>query len=189
MRFPMLSAAAILAASSVTASAQDWTGFYAGLSVSSHGSDLSQPGVPFDFSASGVSPGIFAGYSFLVGSNTILGGEISYDAYDQNFFPGFPLETGGMFQARARLGYAMGNAMPYAAIGAASARMNLIGSPTETETGWSVGLGLDYMVATDVSVRAEYTFTRFDDVLSPTYLPPGFDVTDQALSIGVAMHF
>jgi outer membrane immunogenic protein len=169
--------------------AQDFTGFYAGLSAASHGSDLSQPGAPFDYSGSTVSPGIFAGYNWLVAPNTIVGAELSYDVYDQNFLPNFPLETDGMLQARARLGYTMGNAMPYAALGAAWSDMNLIGSPSQNETGWSFGLGLEYLVSTNVSVRAEYTYTRFDDVLEPAFLPPGFDVTDHALSIGVAMHF
>jgi len=186
----LLATTVIVAASSVTASAQSWSGFYAGLSASSHSSDLSQPVPAPDFSASSIDPAIFLGYNYQPpGGSWIFGGEVSYDTYDSNFFVGFPLETGGMFQARARLGYDMGNLMPYAAVGYAAARMNLFGAPSQTEGGWSLGLGFEYMIATNTSLRAEYTYTRFNDVLSPTYLPTGWDVTDQALTVGVAMHF
>lgn len=185
----LYAATAIVAASAVTASAQNWSGFYAGLSGTSHGSDLSLPVPGPDFSASSVDPGIFLGYNYQPNPSWVIGGELSYDTYDTSFFPGFPVETGGMFQARLRLGYDMGNLMPYAAAGYAAARMNVVGAPAQTEDGWSLGLGLEYMIGTNMSVRAEYTFSRFDDVLSPTFLPPGHDVTDQALSIGVAMHF
>lgn len=96
----------------------------------------------------------------------------------------------GMIQARARVGYAMGNLMPYMALGLAKTEFNLVNTVFTNETGMTFAVGADYMVNDKMSLRFEYNEARFNDVGEPTIFPP--DVADlkvKTLMIGAAFHF
>ncbi len=90
---------------------------------------------------------------------------------------------------RGRLGYAMGNALPFVTAGIAFADMKgtasitedttgLIGTGSEskskTHVGWTVGAGLDYAFTSNFVMRAEYQFRGYgkqtysnEDVFGP----------------------
>jgi outer membrane immunogenic protein len=189
MKLQGILVAGVMAATlSGTAQAQDWTGFYAGLSATTHGSEITPSGAPFGLPGDSVSPGIFAGYNHAVGSNWIIGGELSYDAADTSFLPSLPIEVSNTAELRGRVGYAMGNVMPYVALGVVSSDMGVLGGNYGSQSGYSMGLGLEYMVSDAMSLRTEFKQTRYSDVLEAD-LGPGWSIEDRAIAIGAAFHF
>ena len=173
------------------ANAQDWGGGYVGVSAATGGGALDITGAPFDFNMDSLPGlGIYAGYNHVMASNLVLGGEISYSAQEGSDMPVNPYGYKGMLQARARMGYAMGNLMPYLALGLAKTEFNLLNVLSTDETGITFAVGADYMVNDKMSLRFEYNEARFDGVGAPTILPPGAgDLTVQTLTIGAAFHF
>jgi outer membrane immunogenic protein len=190
MKHIILSAAALTAAlAGGAASAQDWQGFYVGLSASTGDASVTPPGSSFTFATGGTFAGIHAGYNHALGSNFIVGGEISYGDLSIANAVGFGIQYDSLLQARARLGYAMGDFMPYVALGMAETDIGPLGAPFSfSENGIGYGLGVEWMAATNVSVRAEYTAVKFDD-FNPGFLPPGTEVQYDLLTIGASLHF
>jgi outer membrane immunogenic protein len=74
---------------------------------------------------------------------------------------------------RARLGYAVDRFLPYVAGGVAFGRLSgeafglgggaSLGSADETNTGWTLGVGLEYAFTDNLIARAEYRYTDFGD--------------------------
>lgn len=172
-------------------SAQDWGGFYAGLSTTSSSMDMNIVGAPAAYSADdGAALGIFAGYNYVLSNNMVVGGELSYADVSASDYPANPYTVDSLAQLRGRLGYANGNVMPYLAIGYASTDFQVPGGPSTNEEGWSFGIGAEMMVGTNMSLRAEYSRATFDSVGENVYFAPDqVDIDLDTLSIGLAMHF
>lgn len=174
------------------AGAQDWGGFYAGLAVTTAESGIDLTGVPAPYTGDdSAAIGVFAGYNHVLSSNLVVGGELSYTDVDTSQFPPItPWYGEGLLQARARLGYAAGNAMPYVALGIAKTDAGVFGGPTTSETGYSLGLGTEFLVGTNMSVRAEYNRAYFSDIGENVFFPPDFaDLEYEWVTIGAAWHF
>lgn len=147
-----------------------------------------------DVGSDGFTVGGLVGYNFQFSNNLVLGGEAdislaSADSDDQPLFrisdgallPGneMGLETNWTASIRARMGYAFDRIMPYATGGVAfinydaSFDFPLTGplSHGATDTGWTVGGGVDYALADHVIVKVEYRFSDFGEKTFPT---PGF---------------
>lgn len=92
-------------------------------------------------------------------------------------------------QARARVGYALGGVLPYVAFGIAQSEASIVGTPfSEGLDGMSFGLGVEYMLNEQISMRVDYTSATVDtDVVGP--FPPGYEATINMISIGAAFHF
>lgn len=183
--------AAALAGLAGGANAQDWGGGYVGLSASTGDGAVELLGSPFDYNLNGgASLGIYAGYNHVMSSNLVIGGELSYSAQEGSDMPIAPWGYKGMLQARARVGYAMGNLMPYLALGLARTEFNLVNTVFTNETGMTFAVGADYMVNDKMSLRFEYNEARFNDVGEPTILPAGVgELKVKTLTIGAAFHF
>lgn len=187
--FAGLTAASVLAGG---AQAQDWSGFYFGMSMVSGESAVDFTGLPSPYTGDdSAALGVFAGYNHVTGSNLVLGGELSYTDIDTAQFPPVsPYYGEGLLQARARVGYAAGNVMPYLALGLAQTTAGIVGGPSTSESGLSLGLGAEMMVGSNMSLRAEYTRAKFDAIGELVYFPPDFaDLEYEAVSIGAAWHF
>lgn len=172
--------------------AQDWTGFYAGLSASSATSTQTLVPAGQDYNGSDTSLGIYGGYNHQLANNIVLGGELSYGLGDSGVFAGgAELGMENMVQVRARMGYAMDNVMPYLAAGYAQADFSVGGTPFQglEDSGYNLGVGLEYMFTEKLSARVEYSVTQFDDVLSPPYGPGTWDRKHEAISFGMGWHF
>lgn len=182
----------ILAACGLTnaASAQDWEGFYAGVAAVTGESSVDFQGLPAPFTSQDTaSLGFYAGYDHRLASNLVLGGELSYTDIDTSEFPPTSIYYGqGLLQARARIGLASGKAMPYVTFGFAKTHVGILSGPSTPETGKSLGVGVEFMVGTNMSVRAEFDQATFKDVES-TFVPPGTDLDYQTISIGTAWRF
>lgn len=172
--------------------AQDWNGFYAGLSVTNGDSGVDFTGLPSPYSGSdSAAPGIFAGYNHVLSSNLVVGGELSYSSIDTAEFPPIsPFYGKSLLQLRGRLGYAAGNAMPYLALGLARTDAGIVGGPTTSESGYSIGLGTEFLIGTNMSLRAEYTRAKFSGIGENVFFPPDFaDLEYDTFTVGAAWHF
>lgn len=176
----------VLAASA--ASAQDWDGFYAGVNATTGGAATRFLNTPAPFrSEDPGSLGFFAGYNYQTATNLVLGGELSYTDIDTSELIS-PFYGQGLLQARARVGLATGNSMPYVALGLAKTNFGISGGPASSENGYSVGVGMEFMVGTNMSIRAEFTKATFKGI-GNGFMEPSPDLGLETVSIGAAFHF
>ncbi|TMV05156.1 outer membrane protein [Brucella haematophila] len=119
--------------------------------------------------------GIYAGYNFDTGANVILGVDGDFTGTSV----GETISYGGLASgktrlrwsgaARARVGYDFDRFLPYIAGGAAFGNIgdkaHILGtqliSQSKTQTGWTIGGGVDYAVTDNIVTRFEYRYTDF----------------------------
>ncbi|MDJ0629661.1 MAG: outer membrane beta-barrel protein [Rhodobacter sp.] len=211
--------AAVVVALSGAATAQDWDGFYGGVSVGYAFGDATHSFsnlAPTDNSnPEGVLIGGFVGYGYQSG-NTVWGGEV--DLEFSNYEGSFVNTTGATSQGviegqwqgsiRAVLGlagsFANKPALYYATGGWAVGEFDFLGGPSvpvppgggysETMNGWTAGVGLGVRVAPNTTMRIEYRYTDFGEAsgrLGPTFpaVTMPVDVTQHAVRFGMRMEF
>ncbi|MGH6818346.1 MAG: outer membrane protein [Methylovirgula sp.] len=169
-----------------------WTGVYVGVNAGYGGGhqrfDAYGPGylggasIPINGFLGGGQVGFnyeIPGWS-IAGANFVVGGETDFDGStasgsQQTLAP--PAVTGPvnaklnwLGTARARLGLAFGNVLPYVTGGFAYAHESLsqpapaAWSIGATPTGWTAGAGIEYAFAHNLSVRAEYLYVDLSKV-------------------------
>ncbi|MCF6272039.1 MAG: porin family protein [Rhodobacteraceae bacterium] len=157
-------APSIVAPPAVTAAATDWSGFYAGAQLAYGGGVLGmeQGTGSLIEDGFGLDPfyGGFAGYNKQWG-RFVVGGELAYafGTYD-NFNI---LDQAGsttlknLGDAKLRLGFAVGRALPYAALGYSWSKLEATTPVPESidMRGVNLGLGLDFLVTERIFVGAE----------------------------------
>jgi opacity protein-like surface antigen len=171
------------------AAAPLWTGFYIGV----HGGEgwgntqLSDPSFStayetVSFASKGALAGAQVGANWQFG-NVVVGGELDASWGDINGtapqdprFPGF-IQFSTQFRALAtgtgRVGYAVGNFLPYAKAGVAWANIDMNGiivvpnqNPTDVNhqrTGLTAGAGLEWALMGNLSAKVEYDFLYFGE--------------------------
>jgi outer membrane immunogenic protein len=189
-----------------------WTGFYAGLQAGYGWNDptYSLPGFSsIDFKTKGFVGGATIGYNWQTGP-LILGveGDISFaDVKGSTLVPTDPCSQQGCSAkltwfgtGRGRVGYAIGDLMPFVTGGAAVGHINgsadlgacgagPVCSIDETRWGWTAGGGLEYRFARNWSAKVEYLYLNFG---SPGFTAPDIVSDDFAYNIvrgGVNFHF
>jgi outer membrane immunogenic protein len=198
-----------------------WDGFYIGAhgGYLQAGTDYSNPDTPGQDLDGGVFGGQ-VGYSYQT-SHLVFGVEAdaTFGDLDAHVNDGNYLKYSGDLKAfgtiRARLGYAIGDFMPYITGGLAWARLEQgsscpAGAPifsvcfftgaydvksTETFWGWTIGGGGEWAIDKSWSLKAEALFTDFDDETytatingTPVSAPAELEV-DSRLTIGVNYRF
>jgi opacity protein-like surface antigen len=147
----------------------DWQGGYAGLSVALEEFEAATDtlNMPVDIvGGDGRLAGLIGGYSwgvggFLVGLEADLGfGFADLDGHED--------EKALLATVRSRIGYELGDIMPYATAGVAFAGLSLDDTPSEYDeldyaAGGVVGAGLEITIARRLSGRVEYLYGRFWD--------------------------
>ena len=149
----------------------NWTGFYVGLNAGygmGKASVTAPTGSTGDFSANGALAGATLGYNFQTGS-WVWGaeGDLDYSGMkgtSSSFCVGpCTVSNRWLGTARARIGYAgWNNWLPYLTAGVAAGSVKFEqGSDTNTHTkiGWTAGLGVEYALFTNWSVKGEYLYT------------------------------
>ena len=92
-----------------------------------------------------------------------------------------------------RIGYAMGDFLPYIKAGLAfgDVEINRFGAKdSQWQVGWTAGFGAEYRVTPEVSVRAEYNYTSYgkDDFdIRSGIVKAGYSGSD--IKLGVNYHF
>jgi outer membrane immunogenic protein len=168
-----------------------WTGFYAGAHI---GGVSSSESVDFGGSTdpSGVTGGVQGGYNMQIAPAWLVGieEEISFTNASGSF-PGFQSNHNWYDTFDARLGYILPwhGWMVYGKAGAAwmNADYAVPGlTVNATRSGWNVGVGAEYMVAPQWSVKAEYNYLDFGkDNISGAAI----DTQVNQFKVGVNYHF
>lgn len=182
-------AASIFAVLAGSAIAQDWTGPYAGVHLGGFTGDVSvtnsasgvDPG-PFEYDVGGMWGGATLGYNFQAGV-LVLGieGDFGYMApqgqgYIPSSTPGHRQDltlSGGLYGGVAgRLGVAFDSALLYSKVGVAyfggsalqqTTKSGYAAEGTDGFTGLAVGAGVEYMIAPQISLKAEYLHYSFGE--------------------------
>jgi outer membrane immunogenic protein len=155
-----------------------WTGLYVGVHFGGAQSevnwgDVSLVGLPVNNDASGIMGGGQIGYNAQFG-RLVLGLEASISGAalsDRDFSTGGGISFGTSFNwigtVTGRLGYAADHWMVYGKGGWAAADLRLSGnnpilpdsfSLTDTVSGWTAGAGIEWKLASNVSLAVEYNF-------------------------------
>lgn len=131
----------------------NWSGFYIGAHVGwgrENGSD-----------ASGFIYGGQLGYNWQFNRNWVVGIEADITGTDISE-PTIPARVDYFASVRGRLGYSMGRTLVYGTGGWGTAQVTGAGVSI-TGDAWVLGLGLEYALNHNWSVRGEYLHYEFDD--------------------------
>ncbi|MDH7784359.1 outer membrane immunogenic protein [Ochrobactrum sp. 19YEA23] len=156
----------------------NWSGAYIGGQVGygwASSKLLVDPAAAFKGNMGGFLGGVYAGYNFDTGTNVILGvdGDFTGTSVGETIAHGDLASAKTRLRwsgaARARVGYAFDRFLPYIAGGAAFGNIgdkaHILGtrliSQSKTQTGWTVGGGVDYAVTDNIVTRFEYRYTDF----------------------------
>lgn len=177
-------AAALVAGFSTAATAQSndvaFNGFYAGAQVGVDSFDA-------DVNVKGIAGGIFAGYNHRI-DNVVVGleGQLNLSDADKEIVPGVDLGVREGYGITARAGYLVGSGtLAYVHGGWAKTKFKFtdaVGSISERVDGWKVGAGLETLIADNVTLRAEYAYTDYEN-------NAGFEPKNSSFQVGVAYQF
>lgn len=120
----------------------DWSGGYVGATIGGTSTDTDVDGT-FLSDDDDPAGGLFLGTNFQNG-NVVYGGELGIGVIE---------DTDYTIDARGRIGYAAGRAMPFLSVG-----YNFTDTGTTELDGPSVGLGVDYLVTDRVFVGGEVRY-------------------------------
>jgi outer membrane immunogenic protein len=152
-----------------------WTGFYAGINGGYGGDQVvfGLAGASTSLTSSGFLGGGQVGFNYqFLGSNIVAGIEADADASTIRgqlgaSAPGVALSEGAHLDylgtVRGRLGYAVGNILPYVTGGFAygeTTTYNIVGLGNENNQriGWTAGAGLEYAITHNLSFKTEYLY-------------------------------
>lgn len=166
----------------------NWTGFYAGL----HGGYGWGTGA--GVSTSGFVGGGQLGFNYQLNGGLVLGAEtdISISGIDGTA-GGVTFGVDYLGSLRARVGYAVDRVMLYGTGGLGYGRGDLrIGglSDKQTQLGWTLGGGIEAMVAPQLSARIEYLYMDLGrDTYASVFGPVNVGFTTGLLRAGVNYKF
>jgi outer membrane immunogenic protein len=153
--------------------AYNWTGFYLGINGGGAWGSSDWNGLAVSNSPSGGMIGGTAGYNWQgIGSPWVLGieGDIDWTniSGSTNCF-GFTCQTknGWLGTVRGRVGYAWDRFMPYftggAAFGDVKATVPPFISSSSTNVGWTIGGGVEGVIAGNWTAKLEYLYVDLGD--------------------------
>lgn len=182
--------------------ANDWTGAYIGGHVGAGSADIDWEvtggGASGEYDASGWLLGVQGGYNWQMDS-IVFGIEADASWADisgesPDFGPGDVTRSiDWTASLRGRLGFAVDSLLIYgtAGLAAASSTGEVFGNEdSNTHFGWTAGVGVEAMVTEDISLRAEYRYTTYDDQeydYGFVDVDTGFD--SHAVTVGLNFHF
>lgn len=154
MRRHLTIGAALLALSTTSALADDWSGFYAGAGIGTLEVDTSVPGIK----ENDTSYGLHAGYRYDAGQ-LVFGGEFEYDWTDIELVTG-AISADRVMRFKATAGYDFGQTLVYLAAGTAEVDVDGLGD----DWGGFYGLGAAYAVSPQASVSLELLEHNFNNI-------------------------
>jgi outer membrane immunogenic protein len=132
----------------------NWSGFYFGGHVGYGWGDIG--GVDHD----GFTGGLQAGYNWQLSRNWVFGIETDLSFTDMN--SPVPSHIDYLGTLRARVGYTWDRTMFYGTGGLAFNRLGVAGVH-DTDTGYALGLGVEWAFAPNWSTKIEYMYYNFDN--------------------------
>jgi outer membrane immunogenic protein len=181
------------AAMPAPAPVHDWSGPYAGLSYGRIAGDYEEVfGFATDYS-SGSAVGGFVGYNVQRGQ-IVYGAELSYSSVSDVVLEGAGDDDtlDSLLDLRGRVGYSLGNALVYGAVGYSRGEWTVNSTGGGTLSGTSVGVGVDVAVSQRMFVGLDYTSRRMDGSLDSFGGGGTFDVestTTNSVTLRVGLSF
>lgn len=173
-----------------------WSGGYVGIQGGGTwaNADFSAGGATADDNFDGGIIGGFAGWNFQNGDMVYgIEGDLNYNWNSNDYaIGGGTAEVGTDVSGavRGRVGYAMNNALIYAAGGWTAARgyVDPAGGPSDSKTfnGWTVGAGLDYAFTNNMFGRVEYRYNNYGD---ETIGATNVDFDQHQVTVGLGVKF
>ncbi|MFI0843689.1 outer membrane protein [Mesorhizobium sp. IMUNJ 23232] len=172
-----------------------WGGAYAGITAGygfagkSHDEDTGA-----DVSTDGFVGGGFVGYNFDVGNGVIAGveGDVGYSGVEGSD-DGVRVKGGVDGSLRARLGYTVTpDILTYVTAGGAAKRMTVEAAGDEdsqTQLGWTAGVGTDVKLTEKVFGRVEYRYTDYGSADFSVGGGRSVDASDHRVQVGLGIHF
>ncbi len=169
----------------------DWTGGYVGGQLGWGWAGAENDELEAD--GDGVIGGLTAGYRYDFG-RFVLGAEAQYDwadiELDDAELAGADIDLGdatpsldSVARIKATAGYDAGRALVYGSAGWARATIQADGED-ESDDGWVVGAGVDYLLTDRITIGGEVMHHRFDD-----FNDSGADVDATTLQARVTYNF
>lgn len=142
--------------------------------------------VDFEYDLAGWLAGVNLGANFTVGSGIVAGvvGDLAWSGITDDDLVDI-LWTGSL---RGRLGFDGGAFLPYLTAGLAVANADFDGE-NQTHLGWTVGAGVEFAVADNVSVDLLYRYSDYEEL---EYFAPagdGFSFNTHQVTVGVNFRF
>lgn len=158
----------------------NWSGLYFGANVGYGWSENAD-----NLDPTGGFGGGQIGYNFQSG-NLVFGLEADFQGSGiSDSVPGDKSSLDWFGSVRARLGFAVHNALVYSTAGFGYGQVHNngcifnFGCGTETQSGWVIGGGVEYKLAPSWSVRAEYLYYDLDAPFSSPVGPLGDGLGDR----------
>lgn len=186
----LIAAAALLAAAG-SAPAQDWGGFYGGVTAGTDSGEMQYfvnfgtPDTVEDID--GTRLGLFGGYNIVRGG-LVYGGEIGYSTGDTGYAPDYGFTR--FLDLKARLGRATGGVLLYGTLGWTVGDWKEEGFPALRADGPVFGFGIDVPVSERVFLGAEYLWRQVESENFPAPVA-GTDVAGDfgTLSVRAGLRF
>jgi outer membrane immunogenic protein len=152
----------------------NWTGFYLGINGGGAWGDSDWNGFAVSNSPSGGMVGITAGYNWqAMGSPWVFGleGDVDWtNLKDSSACGGLNCETKNNWlgTVRGRVGYAWDRFMPYltggVAFGDIEANRTGFAGQSDTNAGWTAGVGIEGVIAGNWTAKVEYLYADLGDI-------------------------
>lgn len=172
------------AAGVVEVASGNWDGLYVGAFVGGLGGTFEDESSA-EFDVSGWLAGVNLGANFTVADGIVLGvvGDVAWSNAENQDDLEFAIDWNASL--RGRLGFDGGSFLPYLTAGLAVAGGEVLGV-SETHVGWTVGAGVEFAVADNISVDLLY---RYSDYGTTDYGFQEFDLTSHAVTVGLNFKF
>ena len=151
----LMGSSAIIVGGGAATADTDWSGAYAGASFSLLGGNIVFPGPTYPIYSDLFSGGGFVGFNWSAGNGLVLGAEV---AAPGSFASG-PIVYGELFDAKIRVGTALGDALFYGIAGSSSgvySETNEWDTYAVSLSGFGYGVGIDYAINDNAFAGIEY---------------------------------
>ena len=173
----------------VVAPSTNWDGPYIGAHVG-YGWGTVTSNIDTGPSPRGIDAGAQIGYNFHLSGTIVAGveGDLSWNNETGTYGGGASWRTNWDGSVRARLGVDVNGLLPYVEAGVAFANATISGPAggSPTYTGYTVGAGVEFMLADKWSANVEYRYSNYG---SQTFGGGTDSYADNTVRFGLNYHF